>query len=370
MAEVTLKNVYQTFGADIPAVSDVSFEVADREFLVLAGPAGCGKSTILRMIAGFEAIERGEILIGNKLVNDLAPKERDVAMVFQEDALYPHMSVHENLAFGLKLRKFPKAEISRRVRDSAEVLGIEDLLEQRPATLSRGQRQRVALARAIVRQPKVFLFDAPLSNLDANTGLQLRAEITKLHQRLQTTTIYATRDPAEAMIMGDRVVVLDQGAVQQIDAPQHLYKQPTNLSVAGFFGSPPMNFINGTLKTDRDGFVFNELEGGTIQVRFSAGVHSEARAYLGQPMVLGIRPEDIGIAEQAKSAAVAAFPAIVDVVEPMGSETRLYLQTGAHSVTCRTQLPIERTEMGRRMRFEINVDHVHLFDPVTTNRIF
>src|SRR5256714_1079623 len=272
MAKVVVKNVSKVYrgdkGRDVTAVRDVNLEIHDREFVVLVGPSGCGKSTTLRMIAGLEEISRGEIYIGDRLVNDVAPKDRDIAMVFQNYALYPHMTVYDNLAFGLKLRKYSKTEIKKRVQDAARTLGIEDLLERNPKALSGGQRQRVAVGRAIVRQPKVFLFDEPLSNLDAKMRVQMRAEITKLHQRLQATIIYVTHDQIEAMTMGDRIVVMNNGKVQQIDTPLKLYNEPDNLFVAGFLGSPPMNFINGELKQERDAIVFKEMQGGTIQVRF------------------------------------------------------------------------------------------------------
>jgi len=274
----------------VTAVKDVSLEIADREFVVLVGPSGCGKSTTLRMIAGLEEISKGDIYIGDKRVNDVAPKDRDIAMVFQNYALYPHMSVYDNLAFGLKLRKFPKAEIKKRVVDAASILGIESLLDRKPKALSGGQRQRVAVGRAIVRQPKVFLFDEPLSNLDAKMRVQMRTEITKLHQRLQATMIYVTHDQIEAMTMGDRIVVMNEGIVQQNDAPLTLYNEPVNLFVAGFLGSPPMNFISGTLKQDGEKIRFTEIEGGTIDVAFSATERPAAREFVGKEIVLGIRP--------------------------------------------------------------------------------
>ena len=252
MAKVSLKNVHKTYkgdkGKDVVAVTDFSLEIADREFVVFVGPSGCGKSTTLRLIAGLEEITQGEIFIGDRKVNDVAPKDRDIAMVFQNYALYPHMTVYENLAFGLKLRKYPKAEIKKRVNEAAKILGIETLLDRRPKALSGGQRQRVAVGRAIVRQPKVFLFDEPLSNLDAKMRVQMRTELTKLHQRLQATMIYVTHDQIEAMTMGQRIVVMKDGVIQQVDTPLALYNSPRNIFVAGFLGSPPMNLINGKLK--------------------------------------------------------------------------------------------------------------------------
>ena len=376
MAKVSVKNVSKIYpgdkGGDVTAVKDVSLEIANREFVVLVGPSGCGKSTTLRMIAGLEEISKGDIYIGDKRVNDVAPKDRDIAMVFQNYALYPHMSVYDNLAFGLKLRKFPKAEIKRRVVDAAGILGIESLLERKPKALSGGQRQRVAVGRAIVRQPKVFLFDEPLSNLDAKMRVQMRTEITRLHQRLQATMIYVTHDQIEAMTMGDRIVVMNEGVVQQTDAPLALYDEPVNLFVAGFLGSPPMNFISGRLKQDQDKIRFCEIEGGTIEVAFPAADRPAAHEFVGKEVILGIRPEDIEVAiftrKEGKTAGVG-FPAIVDIVEPMGAETNLHLQTGAHTLICRSQSALDHREAGRRLQFEMNLTKAHLFDPASTSRL-
>src|SRR5213080_1139429 len=368
MADVALRDVVKRFD-EVEAVRNISLNIPDNEFVVLVGPSGCGKSTTLRMIAGLEEITDGEIWIGGSVVNDVPPRDRDIAMVFQNYALYPHMTVYDNMAFGLKLRKFPKAEIRKRVTDAAGILGIEELLERRPKALSGGQRQRVALGRAIVRQPKVFLFDEPLSNLDAKMRVQMRTEITKLHQRLQATIIYVTHDQIEAMTMGDRIVVMNNGKVQQIDTPLKLYNEPDNLFVAGFLGSPPMNFINGELKQERDAIMFKEMQGGTIQVRFAN--RPQAREFLGKPMLLGIRPEDIEVAQFSKMGnTTAGFRAIVDIVEPMGAETNLYLQTGAHTVVCRSQRALDHRETGHRLQFELNVDKTHLFDAATATRIF
>ncbi len=378
MAKVTVKNVSKIYpgekGQDVTAVKDVNLEVADREFVVLVGPSGCGKSTTLRMIAGLEEISTGDIFIGDKRVNDVAPKDRDIAMVFQNYALYPHMTVFENLAFGLKLRKFSKTEIKKRVTDAASILGIESLLERKPKALSGGQRQRVAVGRAIVRQPKVFLFDEPLSNLDAKLRVQMRTEITKLHQRLQATMIYVTHDQVEAMTMGDRIVVMNDGIVQQNDAPLRLYREPVNLFVAGFLGSPPMNFVTGTLKADGDKLRFSEADGGTIDIAFPTTERTAAQEFIGKQIILGVRPEDLGVAnfdrrEGRKTKADNAFPAIVDIVEPMGAETNLYLQTGAHTLVCRTPEAFDQREAGHRFQFEISLGKAHLFDPVSTRRL-
>jgi multiple sugar transport system ATP-binding protein len=376
MAKVSFQNVSKIYpgdkGGDVIAVKELSLEIADREFVVLVGPSGCGKSTTLRMIAGLEEISRGDVYIGDKRVNDVAPKDRDIAMVFQNYALYPHMSVYDNLAFGLKLRKFPKAEIKKRVVDAASILGVESLLDRKPKALSGGQRQRVAVGRAIVRQPKVFLFDEPLSNLDAKMRVQMRTEITKLHQRLQATMIYVTHDQVEAMAMGDRIVVMDNGIVQQDDALLLLYNEPVNLFVAGFLGSPPMNFVAGTLKHDGNKIRFCEIDGGTIDVAFPATERPAAREFIGKEVILGIRPEDLEVATFSRKEGKAigvGFPAIVDIVEPMGAETNLYLQTGVHTLTCRSQGAFDHREAGRRLQFEMNLAKAHLFDPISTNRL-
>src|SRR6266404_3666496 len=373
MANVTLSHVYKNYpsekGRDIPAVEDVNLEVADREFLVLVGPSGCGKSTTLRMIAGLEEISRGDIFIGDRRVNDLAPKDRDIAMVFQNYALYPHMTAYDNIAFGLKLRRYPKSEIKKRVMDAASVLGIEELLERKPKALSGGQRQRVAVGRAIVRQPKVFLFDEPLSNLDAKMRVQMRTEIAKLHQRLQATMIYVTHDQVEAMTMGDRIVVMNHGKMQQNDAPLKLYHEPANLFVAGFLGSPPMNIIRGTLKSERDAIVFREADGGTIEAKFPSPTHPNLQALVNRPLLFGIRPEDIELAQISRFTEPVNFPAIVDIVEPMGAETNLYLQTGAHTIVCRSQQSLDHRDAGRRQQFTLNLAKTHFFDPESTNRL-
>jgi len=371
MAKVTLNGVFKIYkgdkGKDVTAVLDFNLEIGDREFVVFVGPSGCGKSTTLRMIAGLEEISKGEIKIGDRVVNDVPPKDRDIAMVFQNYALYPHMSVFDNMAFGLKLRKYPKAEIQKRVQEAAAILGITDYLERKPKALSGGQRQRVAVGRAIVRQPKVFLFDEPLSNLDAKMRVQMRTEITKLHQRLQATMIYVTHDQVEAMTMGDRIVVMKDGVIQQTDAPLSLYNKPINLFVAGFLGSPPMNFVRGTMRDTKDGLIFKEVEGGVMEI---AMPHYEgAKAYIGKEIVAGIRPENIAVVLTTEKPVGSRFQAIVDLVEPMGAETNIYLQTGIHTAVCRTEAQITHDEAGRRMQFEINGNKVHLFDPESTLRI-
>ncbi len=371
MAQVSLKNVYKIYpgekGADVTAVTDFNLEVEDREFIVFVGPSGCGKSTTLRMIAGLEEISKGDVSIGGKRMNDVPPKDRDIAMVFQNYALYPHMSVYDNMAFGLKLRKYPKVEIHKRVMDAAAILGIEQYLERRPKALSGGQRQRVAVGRAIVRQPKVFLFDEPLSNLDAKMRVQMRTEITKLHQRLQATMIYVTHDQVEAMTMGTRIVVMKDGFIQQVDAPLKIYSEPVNLFVAGFLGTPPMNFVKGTL-AGRDGaIVFQEMQGGAVELKL--GDRKAASAYLGKEVILGVRPEDCDMVLPGEKAAEHSFLAMVDLVEPMGAETYFYIQTGAHTMISRSSSMVLHREAGHRQEFSIKVNKVHLFDPVTTNRI-
>ncbi|HEY2799531.1 MAG TPA: ABC transporter ATP-binding protein [Chthoniobacterales bacterium] len=376
MASVFVKNVSKIYpdekGRKVAAVKDLNIEIPDREFVVLVGPAGCGKSTLLRMIAGLEKVSRGEICIAEKRANELAPKDRDIAMVFQEDALYPHLNVFDNLAFGLKLRKHAEPEIKKRVIDTAAILGIESLLERKPRTLSAEQRQRLALGRAIVRQPKALLLDEPLAMLKGETRMRLRAEITKLHQRLQTTTIYAARNPIEAMTVADRLVVMEGGTVQQDDTPLNVYNEPANLFVAGFFGRPPMNFIKGTLKADGHDLRFRESEGGTIGITLPAENLLAARGFTGKSVILGIRPEDIEASPFSREKArmsTNGFPAIVDLVEPLGGETILYVETGAHTLVCRSPLALDHQEAGHRFQLEIDLKKAHLFDPATTARI-
>lgn len=382
MAKVTLKNVWKKFpgdkGREVTAVRDFNIEIADREFVVFVGPSGCGKSTTLRMIAGLEDISQGDIEIGGRRVNDVPPKDRDIAMVFQNYALYPHMSVFENMAFGLKLRKLPKAQIQKRVTEAAEILGLEDLLSRKPKALSGGQRQRVALGRAIVRQPKVFLFDEPLSNLDAKMRVQMRTEIIKLHQQLRATMIYVTHDQVEAMTMGTRIVVMDavpdastglkEGVIQQIDTPLNLYNEPVNMFVAGFLGSPSMNFLAGTLRGDGESLVFKEANGGGVQVNL--GPRPAAAPHVGKEIILGIRPEHCNPLPPEFTRRENSFQAVVDIVEPMGAETFYYLQTGAHTVISRGPSGDERHEAGHRIRFEIQSGKAHLFDPRTGLRLF
>ena len=327
MASVTLKNIYKVYTGGVTAVSDFCLDIEDKEFIVLVGPSGCGKSTTLRMVAGLEEISDGELYIGDRLVNDVAPKDRDIAMVFQNYALYPHMTVYDNMAFGLKLRKVPKTEIDKRVKEAARILDIEHLLQRKPKALSGGQRQRVALGRAIVREPKVFLMDEPLSNLDAKLRVAMRTEITKLHQRLQTTFIYVTHDQTEAMTMGSRIVVMRDGFIQQVDTPQNLYDYPENLFVAGFIGSPQMNFFHVTLEK-QGGKVYAVFGDNKVIVPEEKLQKFVSDEFIGKECVLGIRPENISDNKEV----IAKFPGAtinvhVEVVELMGSETYLYLST-------------------------------------------
>jgi multiple sugar transport system ATP-binding protein len=358
MAKVLLENVYKIYPGDVTAVHDANLEIQDREFVVLVGPSGCGKSTTLRMIAGLEEISRGAIYIDGKKVNDVPPKDRDIAMVFQNYALYPHMTVYNNMAFGLKLRKFPKAEIHQRVMEAADILGIADYLERKPKALSGGQRQRVAVGRAIVRKPKAFLFDEPLSNLDAKMRVQMRAEISKLHNRLQSTMIYVTHDQIEAMTMGDRIVVMKDGWIQQVDAPLDLYNRPANQFVAGFIGSPPMNFFAGKVIRRPNQIVFDE---GTFQVAV-AGSAADRLAALGESeIVMGIRPEHIDERAARPDADPArVVKATVDVVEMMGAEVYLYANTGRNGFTARVDTSCRR-HVGDSVEMVLDMDHAHFF---------
>jgi multiple sugar transport system ATP-binding protein len=361
MARVKLegvRKVYGDSGAQV-AVHGVDLEVGDGEFVVLVGPSGCGKSTTLRMIAGLESISAGKLFIGDRLVNDVSPKDRDIAMVFQSYALYPHMSVFENMAFALKLRKLPAAEIDKRVRQAAEILDIGAVLDRTPKQLSGGQRQRVAVGRAIVRQPQVFLFDEPLSNLDAKLRVQTRREISKLHRKLGATMIYVTHDQVEAMTMGDRIVVLDKGRVQQIDTPLNLYNHPANRFVAGFIGSPSMNFIEGRVTSD-NGLRFQAADGGAA-IPLTAEQGRLLQPQAGKPVTLGIRPEDVYVATGPKPpTATADITARLDAVEPMGNEIFLHARGTGHELTARVA-PQAVPEPGQEVRLSLDLAKVHLF---------
>jgi multiple sugar transport system ATP-binding protein len=358
MASVTYDHVTKRFG-DVIAVNDLSIEIADKEFLVFVGPSGCGKTTSLRLLAGLEEISDGNIYIGDRLVNDVAPKDRDIAMVFQSYALYPHMSVYDNMAFGLKLRKTPRAEIDRRVKEAAGILGIQELLDRKPKQLSGGQRQRVALGRAIVREPAVFLMDEPLSNLDAKLRVATRAELSKLHQRLETTFIYVTHDQMEAMTMGTRIAVMRDGILQQVDTPQTLYNAPGNIFVAGFIGSPAMNFFDVTITGTKEEMY---IDGGTFKLQVPAHKGAALGDYMGKQVVLGVRPEDIHDPEYSPPGITGApVKTRVDVTELMGNEIFLYLLTGTKSFIARVD-PRTAARVGQDVEMLFNMDNIHIFD--------
>ncbi len=358
MSSVTFEHVTKDFGG-MKAVNDLSFNIEDREFLVLVGPSGCGKTTALRLLAGLEEISGGRILIGDREVTDVAPKDRDIAMVFQSYALYPHLSVFDNMAFGLKLRKMPKAEIQKRVQEAADILGLQELLNRKPRQLSGGQRQRVAVGRAIVREPKVFLFDEPLSNLDAKLRVETRANISKLHQRLQTTFIYVTHDQVEAMTMATRIAVINQGELQQIDSPQSLYDKPDNLFVAGFIGSPAMNFFPALLKKD-GGKLFVQAESFSVQIPQE---HADRyMAHAGRKVIFGVRPEDIHNPDfTPPNIHTEKVASKVDVIELMGNEVVLYLVSGSSSFVARVD-PRSRYRVDDQIQIAFNMDRFHIFD--------
>lgn len=361
MAGVTFDKVHKAYGSTV-VIQELNFEVADKEFLVLVGPSGCGKSTSLRMLAGLEEITDGRILIGDRVVNNVAPKDRDVAMVFQSYALYPHMTVFDNMAFGLRLRKTPKNIIEERVRDAAKSLGIENLLDRRPRQLSGGQRQRVAVGRAIVREPAVFLMDEPLSNLDAKLRVEARSFISKLHQRLETTFVYVTHDQVEAMTMGTRIAVLNAGDLMQLDTPFNLYHNPANVFVAGFIGSPSMNFFDASLVQTDSGYA---VDTGIFQIPLPAEHAELYKPYLGQSVIFGVRPEDIHDNEfQPANINPVPIEANVDVIEQMGHEMVVYLEEGGKTFICRLD-PRTQARVGGRLNAVINVDNVHLFDAKT-----
>lgn len=360
MARVILENVSKIYPGGVVGVRDANLIIEDQEFVVLVGPSGCGKSTTLRLIAGLEELTSGSIYIDGRCVNDVPPKDRDIAMVFQNYALYPHMTVYRNMAFGLILRGYPKAEIDRRVREAAEILGIEGLLDRKPKALSGGERQRVAVGRAIVRKPKAFLFDEPLSNLDAKMRVQMRAEISRLHLRLAATMIYVTHDQVEAMTMGDRIVVMKDGVIQQIATPMELYNRPANQFVAGFIGSPPMNFFQGSVEQRSDGLYFNE---GSFALRLAPHQAEVLSRRTSPKVVLGVRPEDV-----CEKTDAPQFRALVEIVEPMGAENHVYLKTRSHSFIAR--MPPERSpRVNDMIGLAINVEKAHFFAPETGARI-
>jgi len=364
MASLSLKNVCKVYPNGFEAVKDFNLEIADKEFIIFVGPSGCGKSTTLRMIAGLEDISSGELKIGDKVVNDVEPKDRDIAMVFQNYALYPHMSVYDNMAFGLKLRKVPKDQIDKMVKEAAKILDLDKLLDRKPKALSGGQRQRVAMGRAIVRSPKVFLMDEPLSNLDAKLRVQMRIEIAKLHQRLGTTIIYVTHDQTEAMTLGTRIVVMKDGVIQQVDTPQNLYEKPCNLFVAGFMGSPQMNFLDATVKVVGD--VANlEIAGKSIPLPASKSKKLIDGGYNGKVVTFGIRPEDVKEDELSISTfSSSVFEATIKVYELLGAEVYLYFDLDEFPITARVE---SRTTArpGDKIKFAFDVNKIHVFDKST-----
>ncbi len=371
MASVSLQHIYKVYTGNVTAVSDFTLDIEDKEFIVLVGPSGCGKSTTLRMVAGLEEISDGELYIGDKLVNDVAPKDRDIAMVFQNYALYPHMTVFENMAFGLKLRKVSKEEIKRRVDEAARILDISHLLDRRPKALSGGQRQRVALGRAIVREPKVFLLDEPLSNLDAKLRAQMRTELSKLHLKLGTTFIYVTHDQTEAMTMADRIVVMKDGFIQQCDTPQHLYDEPCNLFVAGFIGSPQMNFVEVKLtKRGEDVFVnFADFAVKVPKEKVETENYDKLMSYGGKMVIMGIRPEHIHDEDMyLERLPDSIITANVEVTELMGAETYLYLDVKDNKFTARVS-PRTTAKPGDTIKIALDMSHIHLFDIDTEQTI-
>jgi len=367
MASILLKNIYKIYPGDVTAVDDFNLEIADKEFVILVGPSGCGKSTTLRMIAGLEEISKGELYIGDKLVNDVPPKDRNIAMVFQSYALYPHMSVYKNMAFALENARMPKNEIDVRVKEAAKILDIEHLLDRKPKALSGGQRQRVALGRAMVRNPAVFLLDEPLSNLDAKLRTSMRTELIKLHKQLETTFIYVTHDQTEAMTMGDRIVVMSNSVVQQVDTPQNLYDSPCNVFVAGFIGSPQMNFLDAVVGSDEKGY-FLKLKEDRLYIP-EEKAQDVLNEYTGRPVKFGIRPEDI----RDDYMFIAGHPdailnATVEVSEMMGNEVFLYIKYGETSMTARVA-PTTTSKSGDSIKVGINMMKVHLFDAETQKAI-
>jgi multiple sugar transport system ATP-binding protein len=366
MAQVSLRHVSKVYSGNVKAVSDVTLGIENKELVVFVGPSGCGKSTTLRMIAGLEEISEGEIYIGDKLVNDVPAKDRDIAMVFQNYALYPHMTVYENMAFGLRLRKYSKAEIDQRVKEAAQTLGIARYLNRRPKELSGGERQRVAVGRAIVRKPLVFLFDEPLSNLDAMMRVQMRTDINKLHTRLQATMIYVTHDQTEAMTLGNRIVVMKDGVVHQVADPISLYDKPVNKFVAGFIGSPPMNFMSGRIVKVDGKFHFDE---GTFKVKIVDDMVSKLSCHEGKEIIFGIRPEDIYdklFVQEAPSENTVT--ARVDVVEPMGSEVYLHMVTPKHAFTARVG-GHDKPEVNHDIDLVFDMSKIHFFDKDTEKAI-
>ena len=368
MANVSLRHVYKIYDGGVTAVTDFNLEIADKEFIILVGPSGCGKSTTLRMIAGLEDISSGDLIIDGKIMNDVEPKDRDIAMVFQNYALYPHMTVYDNMAFGLKLRKAPKDEIDKMVRNAAKILDLTNLLDRKPKALSGGQRQRVAMGRAIVRNPKVFLMDEPLSNLDAKLRVQMRSEIAKLHQRLGTTIIYVTHDQTEAMTLGTRIVVMKDGVVQQVDTPQHLYDLPCNLFVAGFMGSPQMNFLDATVKVNGAQASLQIGDAVTVPLNAEKSKALIDGGYDGKTVVMGIRPENLSDHPDDLAKSNAIFKAKVNVYELLGAEVFLYFDVNETPITARVD-PKTTARPGSEVEFAIDTEKVHVFDKETEKTI-
>ncbi len=367
MASLSLEHVYKKYPNGFEAVKDFNLDIADKEFIIFVGPSGCGKSTTLRMVAGLEDISSGTLKIDGKVMNDVEPKDRDIAMVFQNYALYPHMTVYDNMAFGLKLRKVPKDEIDKMVRNAAKILDLTQLLDRKPKALSGGQRQRVAMGRAIVRNPKVFLMDEPLSNLDAKLRVQMRSEIAKLHQRLGTTIIYVTHDQTEAMTLGTRIVVMKDGVVQQVDTPQHLYDLPCNLFVAGFMGSPQMNFIDATVKVDGTQ-AFLTVDGKDIPLNAEKSKALIDGGYNGKTVIMGIRPEHISDHADKVAGAKVLFDTKINVYELLGAEVFLYFDIAGTPMTARVD-PTTTARPGSAVKFALDVDKIHVFDKETEKTI-
>ena len=366
MAQVSLKNVNKIFPGNVKAVENVSFGVENKEFVVLVGPSGCGKSTTLRLIAGLEAATDGDLYIDDKRVNNIPPKDRDIAMVFQNYALYPHMTVYENMAFGLKLKKYPKDEINKRVKEAAGILGMESMLDRKPRELSGGQRQRVAVGRAIVRKPKVFLFDEPLSNLDAKLRVLMRTELRRLHIRLQSTMIYVTHDQTEAMTLGDRIVVMKDGIVQQIDTPTNVYNSPVNKFVASFIGAPPMNFLEGKIIKKEGKLYFDE---GNFRVKLVEGMYDALRGYIEKRVIMGVRSEDIYDKLFVSEAPPENIVAITcEMVEHLGSEVYIHMNTGKHVMVARVSGDAN-PHINQDMDIVIDMSKVHFFDKATEKTI-
>ena len=366
MASVTYRNVVKRYSPEVTVLQDINMDIQDKEFVVFVGPSGCGKSTALRMLAGLETITDGEIMIGDRVVNDIPPKDRDIAMVFQSYALYPHMNLYDNMAFGLKLRNTPKDEIDRRVKEAADIMGLADLLDRKPGQLSGGQRQRVAVCRAIVREPAVFLMDEPLSNLDAKLRVTARAEISKLHKKLGTTFIYVTHDQVEAMTMGDRICVLANSYIQQMDTPKNLYERPDNVFVAGFIGSPSMNFFDGNLVGEAGKL---HVDAGDFRITIPDERKGQYNQHVGKQVILGVRPEHTHAPEYApRSITPAPLSATVEVVELLGAELNLFLNSGQHSFVATVDTRMD-VQVGNKIDLIFDLNNMHLFDKQTEQRI-